>query len=182
MRFTPLPLSGAFRIDLEPRGDERGFFSRIFCAEEFSSHGLAEHWAQCNISFSAKKGTIRGLHFQRPPSAETKLVRCTRGAIFDVIVDLRLGSPTYGKWHSEMLDDTNRAMICVPEGFAHGLQTLTDDVEILYFVSASYCADDEGGLRWNDPTLGVPWPLSVSDISARDRTLPYLDEMEPIAL
>lgn len=182
MKFTPLPLSGAFRIDLEPRGDERGFFARTFCAREFTSHGLAARWAQCNMSFSAKRGTIRGLHFQRPPSAETKLVRCTRGAIFDVIVDLRLGSPTYGKWHAEMLDDARRAMILAPEGFAHGFQTLTNDVEMLYFHSAFYCAADEGGLLWNDPMLGVPWPISVSDMSARDGTFPGLNDMEPIAL
>lgn len=181
MKFTPLPLSGSFRVEVEPRGDERGFFARIFCADEFASHRLATQWAQCNMSYSANRGTIRGLHFQRPPSAETKLIRCTRGAVFDVIVDLRQGSATYGKWHAETLDDRNRTMICVPEGFAHGFQTLTDDVEMLYFHSASYSAADEGGLLWSDPKLGIPWPVSVSDVSVRDMSSPGLDGLEPIA-
>lgn len=181
MKFTPLPLDGAYRIDLERRGDERGFFARIFCEEEFAAHGLATHWTQCNMSFSALRGTLRGLHFQRPPAAETKLIRCTRGAIFDVIVDLRAGSETYGKWHAERLDSANHAMICVPEGFAHGFQTLTDDVEMFYCHSAPYCAVHEGGLRWNDPRLGIQWPLTETEISDRDRAFPLLHELEPIA-
>lgn len=182
MRFSPLPLSGSFRVDIEPRGDERGFFARLFCAEEFASQGLATNWTQCNMSFSANRGTLRGLHFQRPPAAETKLVRCTRGSVFDVIVDLRAGSSTHGKWHAEVLDDTSRAMICVPEGFAHGFQTLTDNVEMLYFHSASYSSADEGGVRWNDPSLDIRWPLAVTDMSSRDRAFPSLEELEPIAL
>ena len=181
MKFTPLPLAGAYRVEPEPRGDDRGFFARMFCAEEFAAHGLAATWTQCNMSYSAQEGTLRGLHFQRPPAAETKLVRCTRGAVFDVIVDLRLGSPTFGKWHGERLDDQTRAMICVPEGFAHGFQTLTGAVEMLYFHSASYSAPHEGGLRWDDPHLDIPWPRPVSDISPRDRAFPSLDDLEPIA-
>ena len=118
MKFEALPLRGAYAVDLELRGDERGFFARTFCVDEFAAQGLPTDWVQCNMSFSAKAGTIRGLHFQRPPMAETKLVRCTRGAIFDVIVDLRLWSITYGQWHGERLDDGNRRMIYVPEGFA----------------------------------------------------------------
>jgi dTDP-4-dehydrorhamnose 3,5-epimerase len=181
MRFTALPLAGAFLVEFDRRGDERGFFARTFCAEEFAAHGLATQWAQCNMSFSANAGTIRGLHFQRPPMAETKLVRCTRGAIFDVIVDLRLGSKTYGKWHGERLDDVDCRTICVPEGFAHGFQTLSSDVEMLYFHSAPYCAQHEGGLRWDDATLGIPWPLPVTDMSTRDRGFPLLDDLKPIA-
>jgi dTDP-4-dehydrorhamnose 3,5-epimerase len=133
------------------------------------------------MSFSANRGTVRGLHFQRPPAAETKLVRCTQGAVFDVIVDLRLRSATYGQWHGERLEKASLTMICVPEGFAHGFQTLTDSVELLYFHSRSYSAKDEGGLRWDDARLGIPWPIQVTDISTRDRTFPSLDELEPIA-
>jgi dTDP-4-dehydrorhamnose 3,5-epimerase len=182
MRFTELPLAGAFRVELEPRGDTRGFFARLFCAEEFAAHGLATDWVQCNTSFTAEQGTLRGLHFQRPPMAETKLLRCIRGAIFDVIVDLRAGSPTFGRWHGERLDDQNRTMICVPEGFAHGFQTLTPDVEMLYFHSAPYSAAHEGGLRWDDARVAVDWPLGVTEVSARDAAFPTLDQLEPIRI
>lgn len=180
MKFTALPLAGAFRVELEPRGDERGFFARLFCSEEFTAHGLAGSWAQCNMSFSANRGTVRGLHFQRPPAAEVKLVRCSRGAIFDVIVDLRLGSETYGHWHGENLDQTNRSMICVPKGFAHGFQTLTDNVEMLYFHSQAYSAKDEGGLIWDDADIDIAWPLDATDMSPRDRAFPSLNKLEPI--
>lgn len=177
-----MPLAGAFRVELEPRGDARGFFARLFCAEEFAAHGLATDWVQCNTSFTALQGTLRGLHFQRPPMAETKLLRCIRGAIFDVIVDLRAGSPTFGRWHGERLDDQNRTMICVPEGFAHGFQTLTPDVEMLYFHSAPYSAAHEGGLRWDDARVAVDWPLGVTEVSARDAAFPMLDMLEPIRI
>jgi len=180
MKFTPLPMQGAFRVDLELRRDERGFFARIFCVEEFKALGLRTQWVQCNTSFSAKKGTLRGLHFQRPPMAEVKLVRCLRGAIWDVIVDLREGSPTFGHWHGEVLDDSNRTMFYVPEGFAHGFQTLADDVEIMYFNSAFYSAVDEGGLRWDDPTVAVYWPEPVTVLSARDANLSMLQTLEPL--
>ena len=182
MKFTPLPLAGAYRIDLEPRGDERGFFARLFCTQEFEAHGLNAQWAQCNTSFSSERGVLRGLHFQRPPMAEVKFLRCLRGAIFDVIVDLREGSPTFGCWHGERLDDANRAMIYAPQGFAHGFQTLTDGVEMLYFHSAPYSAAHEGGLRWNDPDVGVEWPLPVTTISPRDAAFPCLENLEPIRL
>jgi dTDP-4-dehydrorhamnose 3,5-epimerase len=182
VRFTELPLAGAFRVELEPRGDARGFFARLFCAEEFAAHGLATGWVQCNTSFTAAQGTVRGLHFQRPPMAETKLLRCIRGAIFDVIVDLRAGSPTFGRWHGERLDDQNRTMICVPEGFAHGFQALTPDVEMLYFHSALYSAAHEGGLRWDDARVAVNWPLGVTEMSARDAAFPGLEALEPIRL
>mgnify|MGYP000129423655 CR=1 FL=1 len=182
MRFTPLSLAGAYRVEPEQLGDERGFFARLFCIKEFAAVGLPTSWNQCNMSFSANCGMVRGLHFQRPPNSETKLVRCTRGAVFDVIVDLRSGSPNYGKWHAERLDDRNNVMICIPAGFAHGFQTLTTNVEMLYFHSAPYSVPDEGGLRWDDPALGITWPFALSEISARDRALPSLKELEPITI
>jgi dTDP-4-dehydrorhamnose 3,5-epimerase len=182
MNFAPLPLAGAFRVDIEPRGDQRGFFARLYCADEFAAQGLATSWVQCNTSFSALAGTVRGLHFQRPPSAEAKLVRCLRGAIWDVIVDLRAGSATYGRWHGERLDDHNRSMLYVPEGFAHGFQTLTDDVELLYFHSARYSRDDEGGLLWNDPEVAIDWPRERTEQSTRDAGFPGLRTLEPIRL
>lgn len=182
MRFISLPLSGAFRVEIEPIGDARGFFARLFCVEEFKAHGLATSWAQCNMSYTANKGTLRGMHFQRPPSAETKLVRCLRGAVFDVLVDLRSGSPTFGQWHAEILDETNLRMLCIPEGFAHGFQTMTDDVELLYFHSSAYNAAHEGGVSWNDPSLGINWPLEVQEVSIRDLAFPCLDELEPISI
>jgi dTDP-4-dehydrorhamnose 3,5-epimerase len=182
MRFTELPLAGAFRVELEPRGDSRGSFSRLFCSEEFAAHGLATGWVQCNTSHSAVPGTLRGLHFQRPPMAETKLLSCIRGAIFDVIVDLRAGSPTFGLWHGERLDDQNRTMICVPEGFAHGFQTLTPAVDMLYFHSAPYSVAHEGGLRWDDAMVAIDWPIEVTEMTARDAAFPTMDNLEPIRI
>jgi dTDP-4-dehydrorhamnose 3,5-epimerase len=182
VKFTELPLAGAFRVELEPRGDARGFFARMFCNEEFAAYGLATEWVQCNTSFSAIMGTLRGLHFQRTPMAETKLLRCIRGTIFDVIVDLRAGSPTFGRWHGERMGEQNRTMICVPAGFAHGFQTLTPDVEMLYFHSAPYSATHEGGLLWNDVRVAVTWPLAVTEISVRDAAFPTLDMLEPIQI
>jgi dTDP-4-dehydrorhamnose 3,5-epimerase len=182
VKFTPLPLTGAFRVDLEPRGDERGFFARLFCTAEFGVLGLKTQWAQCNTSFSAEPGALRGLHFQRPPMAEVKMVRCLRGAVWDVIVDLREGSATFGHWHGERLDEANRAMIYIPEGFAHGFQTLTAGVEMLYFHSAPYSAAHEGGLRWDDPTVAVNWPHPVTVTSARDAALPTLENLESIRI
>lgn len=180
MKFHPLPLAGAFRIEIEPRGDVRGFFARMFCQEEFAEHGLATHWAQCNTSYSALAGTIRGMHFQRPPMAEAKLVRCLRGAVWDVLVDLRDGSPTFGRWHGEMLDADNRLMVYIPAGIAHGFQTCTDDVEMLYFHSVPYSSLHEGGLRWDDPSVAIEWPLALTEQSPRDAALPGLRDLEPI--
>ena len=182
MKVTPLPLAGAMRVDLEPLGDDRGFFARMFCVEEFAAHDLETGWVQVNTSYTASAGTVRGMHFQRPPMAEAKLVRCLRGAIWDVIVDLRLGSPTYGRWHGERLDDHNRSMLYVPRGFAHGFQTLTDDVEMLYFHSASYSKAHEGGLRWDDPAVSIEWPLEMTSQSARDAAFPRLDALEPVQI
>jgi dTDP-4-dehydrorhamnose 3,5-epimerase len=182
VKFAPLPLEGAYRIELELRGDARGFFARLFCSEEFSALDLNTQWAQCNTSLSAESGTLRGLHFQRPPMAEVKMVRCLSGAVFDVIVDLREGSATFGQWHGEQLDASNRTMLYIPKGFAHGFQTLTEASEMLYFHSAPYSAAHEGGLRWDDPTIGVHWPLPVRVTSARDAAFPTLETLEPIRI
>jgi dTDP-4-dehydrorhamnose 3,5-epimerase len=182
MIFTPLPLAGAFRIDLEAREDERGFFARLFCETEFAAHGLNTRWVQMNTSLSRRPGTVRGLHFQRPPSAEVKLVKCVSGAIFDVVVDLRAGSPTFGQWHGEELSAANRAMMYVPEGFAHGFQTLAEDCELIYMHSRAYSAADEGGARPDDPALAIHWPRAVEGLSERDAGHPALTEIEPIPL
>ncbi len=180
MKFVRLPLTGAYRVDLEPQGDSRGFFARLFCVEEFAKYRLETRWVQCNTSFTAATGTIRGLHFQRPPMAEAKLVRCVRGAIWDVIVDLREASNTFGRWHGERLDDQNRSMLYVPKGFAHGFQTLTDGVEMLYFHSEKYSRQHEAGLRWNDPAVAIDWPLKLTEQSGRDAGFPSVDTLEPI--
>lgn len=181
MKFTPLPLEGAFRIDLERKADSRGFFARLFCEEEFASHGLTRAWSQCNVSYSAEKGTVRGMHFQRRPAADAKLVKCMRGAAFDVIVDLRRGSATFGRWTSVTLTADGGEMIYVPEGFAHGFQTLTDGTDLLYFHSQSYSPHHEGGLLFRDPDVGIAWPLEIGNLSDRDKTLPPLERVEPIS-
>ncbi len=180
MIFTELPLGGAFRIDLDRRADDRGFFARLFCAGEFSDHGLETVWVQANDSFSRAEGTVRGLHFQHPPMAEAKLVRCFKGAIFDVIVDLRAGSPTFGQWTALTLDDDNRTMIYIPPGFAHGFQTLRPDTELLYLHSQVYSPGHEGGLAHDDPVLAIPWPRPVVGVSARDAAFPPLAALEPL--
>ncbi|GAB4513403.1 MAG: dTDP-4-dehydrorhamnose 3,5-epimerase [Roseibium sp.] len=181
MRFTPLALAGAFRVDLERRGDSRGSFARLFCREEFRQHGLTEVWAQCNVSHSVRKGTLRGMHFQRPPKADAKLVKCMAGAVFDVIVDLRQGSPTFGQWASATLTSKGGEMIYVPAGCAHGFQTLSDDAELLYFHSDSYSPEHEGGLSHADPDVAIAWPLEVTSLSERDRDLPLLADVEPMS-
>jgi len=180
MRFAPLPLDGAFRIDLERRGDKRGSFARMFCREEFRQFGLNEIWSQCNVSHSVLKGTLRGMHFQRPPKADVKLVKCMAGAVFDVIVDLRCGSQTFGHWTTVELTAEGGEMIYIPQGFAHGFQTLTDDAELLYFHSDSYSPENEGGLFHGDPEVSIAWPLPVTSLSERDRTLPPLSKVDLI--
>jgi dTDP-4-dehydrorhamnose 3,5-epimerase len=180
MKFTPLHLDGAYRIDLERRSDARGSFARLFCREEFRQHGLTGTWSQCNVSHSVRKGTLRGLHFQRPPKADAKLVKCMAGAVFDVIVDLRKGSETYGDWTSLTLTAELGEMIYIPAGFAHGFQTLTDHAELLYFHSDSYSPDNEGGLHYGDRHVGIAWPLAISNLSERDQALPPLASVEPI--
>lgn len=175
MRFHETPLQGAFTIELDKFGDDRGFFARMFCANEFSGQGLVDRFVQINNSLTGKKGTVRGLHYQLPPDSEVKLMRCIRGAIFDVVVDLRAGSDTFGKWFGAELTAENRVMMYVPRGFAHGFVTLTDDVEIIYPVSAVYAPGSERGLRWNDPALGIDWPVDVVEVSEKDRSWPDLN-------
>ncbi|MDA1046598.1 MAG: dTDP-4-dehydrorhamnose 3,5-epimerase [Verrucomicrobia bacterium] len=182
MKFTPLPLDGAYLIDLDKIEDDRGFFARFFCEKEFTIYGLITRWLQMNTSLTKQQGSIRGLHFQRPPKVEAKLVRCLRGSVWDVMVDLRRNSNTFGKWHETELSENNRSMVYIPEGFAHGFQTLVPDVEMLYFHSDFHSPEHEGGLRYDDPALGIKWPLSVSDISKRDQEHPELSELKPVEL
>lgn len=179
MIFTETALKGAYIVDLEPRGDARGFFARAFCQREFEAHGLKPLIAQANLSFNYRRGTVRGLHFQFPPAAETKFIRCSRGAIVDVIVDLRPESPTYLQHVAVELTAENRRGLYVPERFAHGYQVLEDDTETTYQVGEFYTPGAESGLRYSDPRLAIAWPLPVTDISDKDRAWALLDEVEP---
>jgi dTDP-4-dehydrorhamnose 3,5-epimerase len=179
MIFTETKLNGAYIIDIELREDSRGFFARAFCQREMEAHGLKPIIAQANVAFNHQKGTLRGMHFQYPPAAETKLVRCTRGAILDVIVDLRPESPTYLHHIAVELTEDNHCGIYVPERFAQGYQVLRDKTEISYQVGEYYTPGAEGGLVYNDPRLGLKWPLSVSLISDKDQSWKLLDEIEP---
>jgi dTDP-4-dehydrorhamnose 3,5-epimerase len=175
MLFAETNLPGAFTIDLERREDERGFFAREFCQEEFEAHGLKPAVVQVNLSFNAKAGTLRGMHFQYPPAAETKLVRCVRGAILDIIVDLRPESQTYLKHIAVEINEDNWRALYVPERFAHGYQVLRDNTVISYHVGTPYTPSAEGGLLHDDPALGLNWPMPVSMISERDRAFqPYV--------
>lgn len=169
-RETKLP--GVFEIDLEPLPDERGFFARAWCRKEFEARGLNPMLVQCNVSFNTKRGTLRGMHYQVPPSAESKIVRCTKGAIYDVVVDLRPDSPTYRDWIAAVLTATNRRMIYVPEGCGHGFLTLEDETEVFYQMSEFYSPESARGVRWNDPAFRIAWPEEVQVISERDRTYP----------
>ena len=176
MKISPVPIAGAYLVELERHEDERGFFARIWCGDEFAELGLNPGLAQASISRNARAGTLRGLHFQRPPHEEAKLVRCTRGSIFDVIVDLRPGSATRGSWYGAELDEREGRALYVPEGCAHGFQTLVDDVDVLYLISHRYVPDASAGIRWDDPALGIGWPDTASrTISERDRGWPDLD-------
>lgn len=160
------------RLEIDRQEDERGFFARTWCREESESHGLVTVVAQCNISFNRLRGTIRGLHFQRQPSAECKVVRCTRGAIFDVAVDLRPSSPTFLRWEAFELTAENHDAVYLPQGIAHGFQTLVDESEVYYQMSTVYDAPRAAGVRWDDPRLCIAWPLAPTIISDRDRALP----------
>jgi dTDP-4-dehydrorhamnose 3,5-epimerase len=175
MRINTTALPGVHLIYLERIEDERGSFARSFCQREFAEHGLEPTVAQCNISHNRLAGTLRGLHYQLPPSAEAKLVRCTRGAIYDVAVDLRPSSPFFGHWYGAELSAANDAMLYIPRGFGHGFQTLVDDTEIAYQMSEFYVPGLAGGVRYDDAALGILWPLPVSIISDRDRQQPLLD-------
>ena len=169
MIFTETKLKGAFIIDIEPREDERGFFARSWCEDEFKKHGLNARLAQCNISFNKKRGTLRGMHYQVAPFTEAKLVRCTMGAIYDVIIDLRPDSPTYKQWISVELTAENRRAVYVPEDFSHGFQTLMDNTEVFYQMSEFYHPECARGLRWNDQAIGVVWRNGPLIISRQDR-------------
>lgn len=169
MQFAETGLAGAFLVALAPIADERGFFARTWCRKEFTERGLQPEFVQCSTSFSKRKGTLRGLHYQAYPHAETKLVRCTRGAIYDVIVDLRPASPTFRHWFGGVLSVENERMMYIPEGFAHGFVTLENDTEVFYQMSAYYHPAAARGVRWNDPAFGISWPVTVEVISPKDR-------------
>ena len=179
MIFTETKLKGAYILDIERREDSRGYFARAFCQKEFQAHGLKPVIAQANVAFNLKKGTVRGMHFQYPPAAETKLVRCTRGGILDIIVDLRPESPTYLYYVAVELTEDNGRSLFVPERFAHGYQALQDKTETSYQVGEFYTPGTEGGLMYNDPRLGLKWPLPVSVISDKDQNWQLMDEIEP---
>jgi len=178
MIFTETKLKGAYIIDLDRKTDERGFFARAFCQKEFRDHGMKPVIAQANVASNARKGTVRGMHFQYPPAAESKLVRCTRGAILDIIVDLRPESPTYLEHVSVELNEDNMTALYVPERFAHGYQALRDNTDTSYNVGEFYTPNAEGGLRYDDPRLGLEWPLPVSVISSKNQAFRPLSEME----
>lgn len=179
MKFTPTAIEGVVIVEPQPHADERGFFARTFCAREFGAAGLSPVVAQANVSFNHRAGTLRGLHYQRPPAQEAKLVRCTRGSVFDVAVDLRPGSPTYLRHVGVVLDADARNALYVPEGCAHGYLTLEDGCEVTYQVSEFYTPGVEAGLRWDDPTLGIDWPREVRVVSPKDAGLPLLDATDP---
>jgi len=172
VKFTETKLEGAYIIEIEKLTDDRGFFARSWCQKEFEAHGLTSRVVQTNVSFNRKKGTLRGLHYQLKPNEESKLIRCTRGAIYDVIIDLRPKSPTYKQWIGVKLSDENYTMFFVPENFAHGFQTLKNNTEITYQVSQFFTTGSERGIRWNDPIFGIKWPLEIAVISAKDRDWP----------
>ena len=174
MLFHSTDLAGAWLIEPELVSDERGAFARTWCAKEFEEQGLNSRLVQCNLSINTRAGTVRGMHFQREPHSEAKLVRCTRGAIYDVIVDLRPDSPTYRRWQGFELTATNHRQLYIPEQFAHGFQTLTDDSEVCYQMSREYHAASATGVRWDDPTIAVEWPREITLTSQRDRTWPEL--------
>ncbi len=183
MLFRETKLAGVFIIEPEPATDERGAFARTFCAREFADHGLNPSIAQCSASFNAKKGTLRGLHYQAPPHAEDKLVRVTAGAIFDVAVDLRGGSPTYGQWISAELSAENRRMLYIPKGCAHGFQTLRDATEVFYQIADYYEPASGRGLKWDDAELAITWPDAAAPImSERDKGFPSLRETVALKL
>jgi len=172
MKFTETPLKGAYVIELEKRGDDRGFFARFFCEREYQAHGLNHHIVQINNSLSKVKGTLRGMHYQLAPKAEDKVIRCLRGALFDAIIDLRPGSPTFLKHFTIELTAENRTMLYVPKGFAHGFLTLTEDTESFYLVTEFYSPEKERGVRYNDPKFGIRWPMEPAVISDKDRNQP----------
>lgn len=175
MKAQDTPLAGLYLIETTPIRDLRGQFTRVYCENEFSEFQVSAHWVQINVSQTVHKGTIRGLHFQYPPATEAKLIRCLRGRIFDVAVDLRADSPTFLSWHGVELSEDSQTEYFIPEGFAHGFQTLTDDVQMIYMHTKPWDRKYEGGIRFDDPALAITWPLSIQHISDKDRNLPLLD-------
>lgn len=176
MTFSATTLEGSFLVDLQTFADERGWFARYYCKEEFAQIGHQKEWVQMNHSFSAKKGTIRGMHFQLAPHKEIKLVRCIAGSIFDVIIDIRKGSPTFLQWFGAELSASNKKSLYIPEGFAHGFQCLEDNCELLYHHSGFYKPGAEGGIKYDDPAVAIRWPLPVAVISERDKNHRLLDK------
>jgi dTDP-4-dehydrorhamnose 3,5-epimerase len=172
MKFTETELPGAWFVDVEPHSDERGFFARTWCRREFEEHGIDSDFVQASVSYNRVTGTLRGMHFQRAPFDETKLVRCVSGAIYDVIVDLRRDGATFGRWLGVELSAANRRALLVPKGFAHGFVTLADNSEVFYQISAFYTPGHAGGLRYDDPALGIDWPVPVRVINDKDRSWP----------
>jgi len=183
MKIEPRKLKGSFEISFAPRGDNRGYFMRLYDAEIFKAAGLNFPWAQENEARTEKAGVLRGMHFQRPPHAETKMVRCVEGAVFDAFVDLRQGSPTYGQWDALVLSAEKKNMVVIPRGFAHGYFTLTPNSVVIYKVDNAYTPEHEGGLRWNDPAIGIEWPLGGAEpiLSDRDKIQPLLKDIQPLA-
>lgn len=181
MQFRPTPIPGVHLIDLDRRGDDRGFFARRFCADEFAQAGLLTRFPQINTSLTARRHTLRGLHYQRPPAAEVKLVWCTRGALHDVVLDLRPDSPTHGENFAAVLDAENRTMMYVPHGCAHGFLTLADETEATYMVGAPYSPAHENGIRWNDPRFAIRWPAAPIELSAKDAAWPDYREDATLA-
>ena len=172
MIFTETKLKGVFLVEPERMEDERGFFARTWCQRELEARGLNAHLAQCSISFNARKGTLRGMHYQAAPYGETKLVRCTMGAVYDVVLDLRAGSETFGQWVAMELTPHNRRQVYIPEGLGHGFQTLSDDTEVFYQMAEFHHPEFARGVRWDDPTFVISWPLASPILSVRDRTYP----------
>ena len=172
--FLPTPLSSLTLIQRKPIEDDRGFFCRFYCADEFREAGLRKPIAQINHTFTRKRGAVRGLHFQYPPHADTKIVSCLKGEVFDVAVDIRQGSPTFLCWHGEIISAANQKSLLIPEGFAHGFQTLTEDCELIYLHSESYHPQAEGALNVADPRLGIAWPVAITELSDRDRAHPCI--------
>lgn len=176
MEFHPTAIPGVFVIDIQPRHDDRGFFARAWCQREFAEHGLCERLVQCDISFNRRRGTLRGMHLQRAPHAQAKVVRCTRGALFDVIVDVRPGSEAFGRHVAVELTAENRRMAFIPEGCAHGFQTVQDETEVFYQMSAFYAPESAFGFRWDDPAIDIRWPVTTPILNDRDRDYPTLAE------
>jgi dTDP-4-dehydrorhamnose 3,5-epimerase len=180
MKFFPLVLEGAYRLEIDARSDSRGFFARTYCRTEFREHGLNPAVVQSSISFSARRGTLRGMHLQLFPHEETKIVRCTAGSIYDVLLDLRPNSSTFRSWVAVELTASNRNAAYIPQGVAHGFQTLTDNTEVLYGMSCEYHEEAAIGVAWNDPAFGIDWPIADPILSERDRSYPFVDAIRSV--